>query len=275
MAETILDVVLRLARQDVAAEHGGALSRELASSETPRLADVAQSTADTMHELRLQRDLAADERLQSDVERGAIPPRFPAPALVGDEREAARGAARILPLGSLPRPAEARPRLPEAHDLNSALRPDGVVRPTDRPDADASPIEPGFSAVGFGSGMNNPQSFQSDRPSLEAPALSAVDSLVPPFAAAPRAANERLQDTPLPEDSSATMPGNAGQRQFVEAVDDGSRQLEQALHDLESSLTNLFQTQIETLNRLRDQTQQHERRWTEQTAARRAAFASS
>jgi regulator of replication initiation timing len=55
-----------------------------------------------------------------------------------------------------------------------------------------------------------------------------------------------------------------------ESVADQSRQLEQLSHDLDSSLTRLFATQLETLDNLRQRLDEQERLWLEQQAVRRA-----
>lgn len=54
--------------------------------------------------------------------------------------------------------------------------------------------------------------------------------------------------------------------------DDSATRLEQVTRDMEASLTRLLTTQIEALTRLRERLEEHERRWIEQTGARRAAM---
>ena len=75
-----------------------------------------------------------------------------------------------------------------------------------------------------------------------------------------------------PADRSKTSTGSSPDQSPVEGVSETSRRLEQTARDLETSLTHLFTTQIETLQRLRDRVDEQERRWVEQQSARRAAL---
>jgi hypothetical protein len=60
---------------------------------------------------------------------------------------------------------------------------------------------------------------------------------------------------------------------IIERIGDHGRRLDDALGELERSLAGLFASQTETLNHLRDRVLEHDRRWLEQSANRRAAFA--
>lgn len=70
----------------------------------------------------------------------------------------------------------------------------------------------------------------------------------------------------------ASQPGDRGFRQVQRALDEHGRQFEQIVGDLEAALTRLFGVQLDVLTRLREQADEHERRWVEHGAARRASF---
>ncbi len=74
------------------------------------------------------------------------------------------------------------------------------------------------------------------------------------------------------EQRGRPQSGGSHNQSQLDAVGESSRQLEQTARDLETSLTRLFTTQIETLQRLRDRIAEHERRWVEQQGARRATL---
>jgi hypothetical protein len=90
--------------------------------------------------------------------------------------------------------------------------------------------------------------------------------------AARQAAPFRFGDAVQPGDHSDNASDNRGVHQLLETIADHGRRFEEVLSDLEQSLAALFTTQIETLQRLRDQARDHDRRWTEQSANRRTAF---
>ncbi len=73
-----------------------------------------------------------------------------------------------------------------------------------------------------------------------------------------------------PAGTSEPSAGESGTDRLSESVADQSRQLEQLSHDLDSSLTRLFATQLETLDSLRQRLDEQERLWLEQQAVRRA-----
>src|SRR5262249_46819551 len=98
---------------------------------------------------------------------------------------------------------------------------------------------------------------------------------------------------PATEQSAGLLSGFAGERRdppsppllrgggteardaspIVERISEHGRRMEEVMSGLEKSLVALFATQTETLNRLRDRLPEHDRRWLEQSANRRAAFA--
>jgi len=67
-------------------------------------------------------------------------------------------------------------------------------------------------------------------------------------------------------------PAPAWTDQAASPHDDSATRLEQVTRDMEASLTRLLTTQIEALTHLRERLEEHERRWIEQTGARRAAM---
>ena len=80
-------------------------------------------------------------------------------------------------------------------------------------------------------------------------------------------------DGAAPQDGRlGTNSGDRGLHPLIEMIGEHGRRFEEALSSLEQSLTALFTTQIETLQRLRDQARDHYRRWAEQAANRRTAF---
>jgi hypothetical protein len=63
------------------------------------------------------------------------------------------------------------------------------------------------------------------------------------------------------------------EQSIVERIDEHGRRMEEVMTGLEQSLAALFASQTESLNRLRDRLLEHDRHWLEQAANRRAAFA--
>ena len=61
---------------------------------------------------------------------------------------------------------------------------------------------------------------------------------------------------------------------MAETIGEHGRRMEELISGLEHSLAAMFATQTETVSRLRDRLLEHDRRWLEQSANRRAAFAS-
>ena len=113
------------------------------------------------------------------------------------------------------------------------------------------------------------ESFTDREPALDQP--SALGQSFPAGAKPPRAPDFHSNESFQPADRAATT-GSSPDQSPVETVDETSRRLEQTARDLETSLTHLFTTQIESLQRLRDRVDEQERRWVEQQSARRAAL---
>jgi hypothetical protein len=154
-----------------------------------------------------------------------------------------------------------------------------------------------------GSKIENDEPSLSSLPSLFSPPSSLFFPSSPPLAPHPRlqindadanAPSTATVSSPItgafrsssPGHPQATGPGNepctgpagtpksssgeSGTDRLSESVADQSRQLEQLSHDLDSSLTRLFATQLETLDNLRQRLDEQERLWLEQQAVRRA-----
>jgi len=141
--------------------------------------------------------------------------------------------------------------------------------PTSRSRADGSTLSPtdGESFVGA-----EPAFVQNDiaQPGFEDSGHFAT--AFPARTVRPYGTNNQSDDAFEPVDRSPSAGGGSHNQSSADAVNESSRQLEQTARDLETSLTRLFATQIETLQQLRDRVAEHERRWVEQQSARRATL---
>jgi hypothetical protein len=72
---------------------------------------------------------------------------------------------------------------------------------------------------------------------------------------------------------AADDANDRGLHSLAATISEHGRRVEDVMSDLEQSLTALFATQIAALQRLHDQARDHDRRWAEQNANRRASFA--
>lgn len=274
MSESIPDVILRLARQHVPVDATVPVS--------PARADIESS------ELLID----APTLLPREPESAAIDEHVPTasvelrPATVSSDHEPSAAVSNSRPFavdpsyaGSLEHPgvqseehiasADQLPRSAmSAHELRlspaSVLPHGGTPQPALTPHA-ADPY-PSVSAT---------ESFVS----VSDPVFEQPHALTPSFNIGTNSSYRRgdpmedfADDAFEPFNRSTATAGSSSDPSPVDAVSESSRQLEQTAHDLETSLTHLFTAQIETLQRLRDRIDEHERRWVEQQGARRAAL---
>ena len=168
----------------------------------------------------------------------------------------------LLPAGppqQLPATADQRPQIVVQPSRLHAAGETPAPQPTTSAHADESTWAP-----------SEPESFVDSQPAFDSFGGSPTSFEAGPNPP-PRTTAFPSRDSFQPADRSATTDSSPDQSP-VEAVSETSRRLEQTARDLETSLTHLFTTQIESLQRLRDRVDEQERRWVEQQSARRAAL---
>jgi len=285
MAETIRDIILRLARQegadDVSVPNSGHVSVE---SALPVLSaeDIAAIGAATNSDAAPG---SIDQPTRYELDRPAPRPDFGKGELA--ESHPVSFGLQLASIGPMPPvavvAAAAHEEIEGVGDRSGAPDPPRAVSspggtPVAPPDSGAQ-FQPFSreSVVEPGSSDETPHS----RTTIAAPELQDSqptwpDSLYASEPIRPGAGVGDVGDHRAPPvDGPSPTSSNAGMRPAVDSINEGSRQIEAGLHELENALSRLFQMQVEALHRLQDQAREHERLWIEQSTARRAEFSAS
>ena len=259
MTDRIPEIVLRLAREQLAAEGGTAGAR---SSGLDVIApdDVAREDLSGKPGELSGSAISADSR-DSDAESAAT--MTFSPDLLNHVLRSGGNAAGPA--------VHSANNSPEVHETRSAA---AQALPEQMPSQIDLPLTPTMGSqrdVAGGDADSTTSDWRAD-----ASAIVPRDPPGPPWPrgedAAPEAAPFVLNDAVPPAEHFDTDAGDRGLPFLVETIADHGRRFEEVLSDLEQSLTALFTTQIETLQRLRDQARDHDRRWAEQSANRRTVF---
>ena len=164
------------------------------------------------------------------------------------------------------------------HDETADRRPQFVVQASRLQTAGGTPAPQRATTAPTDESFDAPSAAESFAADSD-PAFERPHRPMPVFAAATDPppgpdypADDFADDSFAPAARSATNAGSSRDQSSLDAVGEATRQLEQTARDLETSLTHLFTTQIETLQRLRDRVDEQERRWVEQQSARRATL---
>jgi hypothetical protein len=267
MSESIPDVILRLARRHIPVDAAMPVS-------------PAQPASEPSH---LPIDVPAPlPRGQDDAPSQSVPATEPEPRSAVDAPDYETAAASN-PQTSAAAPIDAgsvdiAQVRSDKHNETPDRRPPFVVQASRLPSERRTPArqpatfphtdEPLPSA-------SAPESFAAERdpphaqPRPPAPSFTAGTN---PSYRSGNPPDDFADDAFEPAARSATNTGSPRDQSSLDAVGEASRQLEQTARDLETSLTRLFTTQIETLQRLRDRVDEQERRWVEQQSARRATL---
>ena len=159
-------------------------------------------------------------------------------------------------------------RQPQPHEL-SYQTPQIAVQPSGLHAAGETPAPQSIATADESNGAPSDTESFAERELTFQQARAFVQSS-PSEASPPRAVDFPIADSFQPANRFSSGTSSAPDQPAVDAVSEASRQLEQTARDLETSLTHLFTTQIETLKHLRDRVDEQERRWVEQQGARRA-----
>ena len=228
MTESIADIVLRLAHQQLAAEPNAKLdwiAPDSSSFPNVHLADRALSAAPV-------NSAGAESLAQETADRESLPSSVsPSPDLPSAQprnREEVSFAEGDAPSSEHP-PSNEFPHAIDAHS--------------------APPLVPDLPPNRFDLSWHT-------EPETVFPAAPMIDSEV----ATPPARRSGRDD------------GNRQVEHVIETVGEHTQRLEEVLNELEQSMTSLLTTQLNSFHRLRDQAQEQERRWLEQTADRRASY---
>lgn len=294
MKQTLQDVVLRLAQQELADGH------VVARDELPAIDSAAP--APVVDETR--REEASGTAARSQKEHGA--------ARRDDERVQIDRAP-----GAEPRPSGSGARAPLSGEDDSSVDGSNIDHTLHKAIDDESPLATRASFVAISQPDEHPDEVppESDNVKFAMPQPSergnstplsdgrgsvgqrflniagnqATDIFSPLFAdtAQPNEADGLPYSIPPSQDDISDAPykpplnskaedsstaNSRAARQMQDSLDEHGRQFEQIMGELEAALARLFGTQIDILTRLREQADEHERRWVEHGAARRASF---
>ena len=241
MTERISEIVLRLAREQLAVERPAESLAPLVVQQAP----VANLTSTDLQGLPVAE---ADDHEFDAVKTSSSDP--PCPRL-------RRGGA-----------AEGAPEVGvsyETHDPSIASASDAAVAssPTVRSEFDEQPLRQSTNSTSLSSSLF---SEQPDTPGTLL--VSATEDSAALFSRFPG----EQRDPPYPPLLRGGADTARDEPSIVERIDEHGRRMEDIVGGLEQSLAALFESQTETLNRLRDRVLEHDRRWLEQSANRRAAF---
>ena len=279
MSETIPDVVLRLARRHLPADAAVAVSPAQQAPESPSLpldsgALPPRSNANDLSDESVPAT-NREETSQAEIERHA-------PEDMGTDLAPQSSTAKRPDAAPFEGPAKLPPRIQEP----GVQRTQNVVSAPNlshRQTAGGTPAPQTSAPPPADESTRPPQDTESfadfaprfEQPHSPLPMFSSRADYSPPVGSS-QPDGSTAADSFQPAARSATSASNSAGQPSVDSISDTvhetSRQLEQTARDLENSLTRLFATQIETLQRLRDRVDEQERRWVEQQAARRATL---
>jgi hypothetical protein len=254
VSESIPDIVLRLAHAEIArgtATSGDLLATLPFDSTQPRSRHPVRSP-DASQPAPDEQPEQSDNLLTPDEESGGRRSRGAADALPsGNDRSVGNESADV---GPLPIGTEIRRW---AHIGGSA---------------GASPSLAGDSPFQLADDASRPDLDHA----AAAMAVTPQSIIDPPSSAARSTSFSRSQvGEPLilqPPEGGTTNGAANGTDRLPDSISDHAGRLEQLSRELDSSLTRLFSTQLETLDHLRQRLDEHERLWLEQQALRRAAY---
>jgi hypothetical protein len=265
MSESIPDVVLRLARRHIPADAAIPISPARPVIEPP------EPPIDAPIPLpREQDDESANERSVATQ-----PEPWPANDSHDYESVAAASNRHALVADSLDSKSLDRPGgRSDEHMETADRRPQFAEQAWRRPTAGETPAPQSVTTVPADDPpptASDAESFADAEPTFERP--RAQTPSFPAGSGPPHKLLDPADDAFQPAARARTTTSSSQHDQSpVDSVNETSRQLEQTARDLETALTHLFTTQIETLQHLRDRVDEQERRWVEQQAARRATL---
>jgi hypothetical protein len=262
MSETLPGIVLRLAREQLAAESGAEGGPLVMFPQAPAADEIGPADRE---------ELPATESVDNAVDSARASSSDP-PLLRGGAIEGGLGVG-------------------VAYDVNNranATAPDGALAASApirfEPDWPAAALSSDDNARWFSSLAGKPPHAPllpatSENTSL----LSILTGELPHPSLMPTAEHSAVllsgfADEQRDPPSPPLLRGGDEARDvqpIVASISEHGRRMEDMFGELEQSLAAMFATQAETVSRLRDRVLEHDRRWLEQSANRRAAFAPS
>jgi hypothetical protein len=170
------------------------------------------------------------------------------------QSELANGIRGLTPPARLTRPARQSEFSEEGSENLDVLLPALVSGPSSAPHFDESSF-PSPAEAGTASGPARSPAFRSTGVSSVRPGPLSGGRDAGAVFGPPTAENGTKSDSV---------------QDLAAQIDDGSRRIAQTVGDLDTSLARLFETQIESLQRLVERALEHERRWVDAAAMRRA-----